>query len=150
MSLSYRLNTQPKMHQRCNVKKSLYMHTAKQHLTLICRAHDTAVLFDYVDLYSKYMCAQPDVTACAQQIIIPSISEQYQVVKTFMSISHQVHHLHDLEGVILKLIIAHDVETLNSLLSSLEEYNASIDLIKNIITYTQSIPMPTIQTPFSN
>jgi hypothetical protein len=96
------------------------------------------------------MCVHPDVSSCAQQIIIPSVSEQYQVVKTFIAITHQLRHLHDLEGVILKLIIAHDVETLNSLLHSIEEYNASMDVIKSIVTYTQSIPMPSIETPFSN
>jgi hypothetical protein len=122
----------------------------------ICKiAENSAVLFDYVDLYSKYICVHPiehasTATSCIQQIIVPSIDEQYNVVKAFTSIAHQVHHMHDLEGVILKLLITHEIEPLQSLLSSLEQYNASIDLIKNIVAYTNDIPLPSIETPFSN
>lgn len=142
----------PKTYQKLikNISKSIPYVNIKRRISPVCQAYDTMVLFDYIDLYSKYMCVQSDVNTCTQQIIIPSIAEQYQVVKTFMSISHHLHHLHDLEGVILKLIISHDVETLNKLLSSLEEYNTSIDIIKNIISYTQSIPTPSITSTFSN
>lgn len=133
------------------VKKS--KHYRQMHVCKI--AQDTAVLFDYVDLYSRYICVHPIehvsiANSCIQQIIVPSIDEQYNVVKAFTSITHQVHHMHDLEGVILKLLITHEMEPLQSLLSSLEQYNASIDLIKNIVAYSKDIPMPTIETPFSN
>ena len=124
--------------------------------TYVCKvATDTSVLFDYVDLYSKFICVHPSahtftIDTCVQQMIIPSIAEQYQVVKQFTSITHQLHHMHDLEGVVLKLLITHEVEPLTDLLNSLEEYNASIELIKNIVGYAQAIPMPSIDTPFSN
>ena len=132
-------------------KKSI--HSRQTHKCKI--AQDTAVLFDYVDIYNRYICSHSvehasTVNSCIQQIIIPSINEQYEVVKTFTSITHQVRHMHDLEGVILKLLITHDVESLQSLLSSLEEYNTSIELIKNIVAYTNEIPMPSLATPFSN
>jgi hypothetical protein len=128
-------------------------HNCQKHICKI--AQSSAILFDYVDLYSKYICVHPveqtsTINNCIQQIIVPSIDEQYQVVKAFSTIAHQLHHMHDLEGIILKLLITHENEPLQSLLSSLEEYNASIELIKNIVAYTNDIPIPSIETPFSN
>ncbi len=102
---------------------------------------DTSVLFDYIDLYTKYMCLH-DAQQCLATAIIPPIQEQVKVVQSFNNILHDVGRVHDLQGVILKLIINHDDKALDALTTTLEQYNNNIDVIHAIVDYTRDSSLP--------
>ena len=46
-----------------------------------------------------------------------------------------------MEGVGMKLLLAHDDEGIQKLIGSLEMYNATRELINNIIRYSYEIPI---------
>ncbi len=102
--------------------------------------YDTNVLIDYVSLYTQYLCSS-DSQTCFENIILPSINEQYDVVKTYMDTLHELKHIHDLGGVIFKLCIMHDKDALDALKAAVHELNNVNGLIGNIIDYAREQPI---------
>lgn len=92
---------------------------------------DNNIIFDYVDLYSKYICSKPSI--CSMEMNIPSLQEQYDILKNYYTIIHHLHNTHNLDGVILELLISKKQEMLDILVNSINEYNNSIDMIKTIV-----------------
>jgi hypothetical protein len=70
------------------------------------------------------------------------MQEQVKVVQSFHNILQDIGRVHDLQGVILKLIINHDDTALDALTTTLEQYNNDIDVIHAIIDYTRDSSMP--------
>lgn len=99
------------------------------------------VLYDYIDLYSKYICIH-DVQQCLSGVYVPPLQEQISIVQTFHSIMQDIGSVHDLQGVILKLLITHDENALSNLTENLQEYNNAINIIKAIIDYTNNTSTP--------
>jgi hypothetical protein len=106
---------------------------------------DTAVLYDYIDLYLKYVCVS-DAQQCLSSAIIPPLQEQLQIVQKFGSIMHDIGHVHDLQGVIIKLMITHDDKALETLTEEIQNYNNNIALIRTIIEYANTLPLPSNET----
>lgn len=105
---------------------------------------DHNILFDYVDLYSKYICVH-DVQRCLSSAFIPPLQEQIDVVRHFNDILHDVRSVHDLQGVILKLTITHDDVALDTLVSTIQQYNNNIHIIRDIVEYANAASLPTNQ-----
>jgi hypothetical protein len=101
---------------------------------------DTTVLYDYVDLYMKYICVH-DAQQCLSSAILPPLQEQIKIVQDFNTIVHDLKSLHDLQGVILKLIITHDDKALATLTEEIQSYNNNIDMIRAIIEYANALPL---------
>jgi hypothetical protein len=97
---------------------------------------DNNIIFDYIDLYSKYVCSTPSM--CSTEMIIPSIQEQYDILKNYYNIIHHLHNTHHLDGVILELLITDKKEALDILINSIDEYNNSTDMINNIVELTKN------------
>lgn len=132
--LKYRAGFLPKIYIRHKKQRKV------QKLT--CTAiTDTSVLYDYIDLYAKYICVH-DMQECLSSAVVPSLQEQIQVVQEFNNTIHNVQSVHDLQGIILKLIITHDASSLDALINTLQQYNNCIDIIRSIIEYTNDIPLP--------
>ncbi len=136
----------PCKHKAMSLK--LQTHQKRKTLRMMAVPMETSVLFDYVDLYSKFLCVHD--TPCIDQMVVPLLSEQYDVVKSFSTITHHLQHMHDLEGVVLKLLLTKDVEALNHLISTVEEYNANTEEIKSVIEYAQSLPLPSVGSSLQN
>lgn len=102
---------------------------------------ESNVLFDYIDIYMKYICVH-DAQQCLSSAIVPPLQEQIMIVQNFNSVLHDLGSVHDLQGVILKLMITHDEQALKTLTQEINEYNNNINLIRAIIEYTSSIPLP--------
>jgi predicted AlkP superfamily pyrophosphatase or phosphodiesterase len=120
-------------------------------------AHDSSVLFDYINLYGRFMCdhtTQQAIKMCVNNVVLPPIQEQYDVVYAFHAFIQHVGHMHGLEGVLLKFLVTHDDNAINHLAQSLEEYNQSIETIKSIVAYSENVmssnPSLQLMTPFSN
>lgn len=102
---------------------------------------DTTVLYDYVDLYMKYICIH-DAQQCIPSAIFPPLQEQIKIVQDFNTIVHDIGKVHDLQGIILKLLITHDDNALATLTERIQDYNNSIDMIQTIIEYANTLPLP--------
>ncbi len=131
-------NASQHVKKHCNKKKILHKHKC-------ISGTEPNVLYDYVEIYSKYVCIH-DVQQCLSGIAIPSLQEQISIVKSFQSIMQDIGSVHDLQGIILKLLIAHDDNALSTLIDSLQQYNNSIDIIKNIVEYTNNTSIPSNET----
>lgn len=102
---------------------------------------DTTVLFDYIDLYTKYICIH-DAQQCLSSAFVPPLQEQIKIVQHFNTITHELGNVHDLQGVLLKLIITHNDQAVESLTEQLEQYNNSIAVLHAIVDYTNTVSLP--------
>lgn len=97
------------------------------------------VLIDYVTLYTQYIC-QMDAQTCLDNIILPPINEQYDIVKNYLSTLHELKHLHNLEGVVFRLCASHENDALEALKTSVSELNNANEVIQSIVEYVRQQP----------
>lgn len=115
----------------CTRKKPLYR-------TLV-RATPPDVLYEYVDAYTKYICAT-DLASCAPKMIVPPVEEQLRIVQGLYDVKSKV-DTYGLDGVFMKLIMVKDDATVGNLMSTLEIYDHCVKLIRLVVSYAQKIPI---------
>ena len=101
--------------------------------------HSDAVLYDYVEAYSKYICSSK-VKSCTEHMIIPLAEEQMRILHEMYDITKRV-NCNGVEGTFLKLLIMHDYDTVENLIKHLNMYNELGKLINTIVRYTYNIPI---------
>jgi hypothetical protein len=89
----------------------------------------------------KYICVH-DAQQCLSSALLPPLQQQIKTVQDFNTIVHNLESLHDLQGVVLKLIITHDDVALTALTQEIQSYNNNIDIIRAIIEYANTLPLP--------
>lgn len=101
------------------------------------------VVFDYLDLVSKMFCQESiDVHYCVQNLLIPPPEEQSRILLQFYNIETKV-DMQGLDMVFVKLIMANDQETIDTLVKCLSSINHSIEIINKIILYSRNIEIMT-------
>ncbi len=98
--------------------------------------HD--IIYDYISLYSEYICQKK--TSCIEHIIIPDISTQINILKNIQNIQNLLEYkTYNLEGTFIKLMLNDDYDTLKSLIYKLELYNSIHSDIENIVRNVDNI-----------
>lgn len=101
----------------------------------------TGVLFDYLELYGRFICAGQGKLACIQDMIVPPPSEQVQIVMDFYRLHMAVGRMDGLEAVYLKLLIAHDTEALDALVNMAKMLHMSKDAMDAIVEHARQLPL---------
>jgi len=96
------------------------------------------VIMDYVTAYSTFLCNPEDIKTCVDTMVLPPVYEQLRIVQNLQMIHNSV-DLEGLDAVVMKLLIAHDAEAVESLLHSLNIFQQSRDVINTIIRYSYEI-----------
>ena len=109
-------------------------------LAVVVRAVDAGVAYDYIDAYARYICKPELLTSCVENMILPPVDEQMSILRDLYNIGTLV-DIEGLEGVFMKLLLAHDAEVINKLMGSLDTYNSAKEIINNIIRYSYEIPI---------
>lgn len=96
------------------------------------------IIYDYVNIYSEFICQKK--TSCIENMVIPDISTQINIVKNIFNIENLLdHNTHNLEGIFMKLMLNEDYETLKILLYKLDLYNSIHIDIKEIVENVENI-----------
>lgn len=116
-----------------------------KHISSVCiqRAAlpPTAVLYDYVDAYSRYIC-QGGSPECIQAMVVPPPEEQLNILRGLVDASTQV-DIRGFEGTLMMLLSVHDEGAVETLLESLYIYHQAIHVLQSIVDYSHQIPLNT-------
>ncbi len=106
---------------------------------VVPKAIDIA-LGDYITAYSHFICKPESIQVCLDAMIVPPEYEQLRIIQNLQAISLKV-DLEGLEGIVMKLLITRDQETLDTLLRSLVSFQEKREVINSIIRFTYEITM---------
>jgi len=73
-------------------------------------------------------------------MVLPPPEEQLRIVLDMFDISTKV-DMRGLDGVFMKLLIAHDEGAVDNLIEMLQLYNNASEVINSIIRYSREIPL---------
>jgi hypothetical protein len=84
----------------------------------------------FFNTYAQIICKNS--SACLDHAVIPPYSEQVEIMKAFNSIVEHV-DITNVEDVVFKSLIIHDVDKLNDLLVLLQEHMGIVKAISTIV-----------------
>lgn len=99
-----------------------------------CMLDASNISFEYLMLYTKLLCHGS--TACIDHLVVPSTSEQLNIVTNYELAEASVGDMRGLESVVFRLLLNHQTDITASLIDKLKELNVLDDAIRKIIDFS--------------
>lgn len=104
------------------------------------------MVFEFVDMYSRFLCVGPHNLECVQGMVLPPPAEQVEAVGAFARAMAELGgNMDGLEAVFFKLILAHDERALADLVQLVGAHNTAGAMIEAIIEHAREITVAPLE-----
>lgn len=113
---------------------------------VVVRSFDSAVVWEYLDLYGRMICTGPvdERAACLSSAVVPPADVQRTMLALFEQVMTDLGgQTLGLESVFWKLIVVRDVYTLGELANAVVAFNVIKDVIAQIVANVREMPIHT-------
>lgn len=94
----------------------------------------SGISFEYLFLYSELLC--DGSTECMQHLVVPSVSEQLNILTNYGIATHAVQDMRGLESVMFRLLLNHQNDVASALVDRIKELDVLDGLIGDIISFS--------------
>jgi len=99
-----------------------------------CMLDASTISFQYLMLYTQLLCH--GTTACIDHLVVPSASEQLNIVTNYELAEASVGDMHGLESVVFRLLLNHQNDITSALIDKIKELDSIDAAIRKIVDFS--------------